>query len=65
MSRFGVGKVDRLPGYFDRDEDWLERGDCEEVRLEAANKAFGSCKCHDDSGDCDWCQIFYGFVEVE
>ena len=24
-----------------------------------ANAAFGQCSCPDDSGSCDWCQVYY------
>lgn len=26
---------------------------------ELANKLYGHCRCHDRSGDCDWCRVYY------
>ena len=30
-----------------------------DIRRADANLEFGSCKCWDDSGDCDWCRLYY------
>ena len=31
----------------------------EDLRRAEADQEFGSCKCWDDSGDCDWCRAYY------
>jgi len=55
MSRFGIGKKDRLPGYFDRDEDWLPPGPqpgegCEQC---THNERDGFGPPHKPSSNCE------------
>ena len=49
MSRFGVGKVDRLPGYFDRDEDTVPPGP------QPGMEDPCYCYCHFDFGVGEHC----------
>lgn len=34
-------------------------------REELANKLHGRCRCHDRSGDCEWCRVYYGWDEPD
>ena len=30
-----------------------------------ADATHGRCRCPDDSGSCDWCQVFYNGLDEE